>query len=135
MRGMSEHANIELAGRLLAAFQTGDEAAVDELVHPSYRDHSAPVWDSGPDGVRASIRSMRAALAGRRIVTEDLIASGDRVVARVRLSGGDRQPESERVHIWRVAHGRLAEHWMVPAAARNFEHRPPTDTVIHRENA
>ena len=54
---------------------------------------------------------------------EDLIASGDRVVARVRFSATQtgelfgkpatgRRFEAEQVHIWRVADGRLAEHWM-----------------------
>jgi predicted ester cyclase len=60
----------------------------------------------------------------RRITAEDFIASGDRVVARVRFTAielGDlhglpppaRCVEASHVHIWRVAEGRLAEHWLV----------------------
>ena len=53
-----------------------------------------------------------------------LIASGDRVVARVRFGAthiGElegipptgRRFEAEHIHIWRVADNMLAEHWMV----------------------
>jgi ketosteroid isomerase-like protein len=119
---MSENANIELARRLLAAFETGDVSVVDELIHPAHRDHARFDRSPGPDGVRDSIRWMRETFAQRRIVLEDVIASGDRIVARVRFTAtlgadgaaGDGRLETEHVHIWRVAYGRLAEHWMVP---------------------
>ena len=113
----------ELARRLLAAFETGDDGAVDDLVHPSHVDHAPQDGSTGPDGVRQSLQWVRDTFADRRIDIEDLIASGDRVVARVRFSGtqigelfdtppSGRQFETEQVHIWRVADGRLAEHWM-----------------------
>jgi ketosteroid isomerase-like protein len=94
------HAGIELAKRLLAALEAGDARAIDELLHATYRDHT--------EGARA------AELADLRIVPEDFIAEGDRVVARVRVSGVRRgtRVEGEQVHIWRVVNGRLAEHWM-----------------------
>lgn len=94
------HAAIELARRLLAALEARDERAIDGLVHATYRDH-AP---AGPDGD----------LAGLRIVAEDFIVDGDRVVARVRVSAiqRGRRVEGDQVHIWRVAGDRLAEHWM-----------------------
>ena len=81
--GMSENPNIELARRLLAAFEAGDEEVVQELIHPAYRGHSSSEGSSGREGVWQSIRRMRDVFADRRIVAEDLIASGDRVVARV----------------------------------------------------
>jgi predicted ester cyclase len=67
---------------------------------------------------------LQRTFAERRIVPEDLVASGDRIVARVRFSATQRgelygvpatglRVEVEHVHIWRVAQGRLAEHWMV----------------------
>ncbi|MDX6679210.1 MAG: hypothetical protein QOE31_3262 [Solirubrobacteraceae bacterium] len=122
---MSVNANIELARRMLAAFETGDAGVVDELVHPAHRDHAALDCSSGPDGVRESIRWLRDTFAQREIVLEDIVAAGDRVVARVRFtatrSGAASEVtatgahlETEHVHIWRVAYGRLAEHWMVP---------------------
>jgi predicted ester cyclase len=70
------------------------------------------------------MRWLSSTFADMRIVPEDLIASGDRVVARVRFSAkqvGDlyhvpatgKTLEVDHVHIWRVADGQLAEHWMV----------------------
>lgn len=98
------HAGVELARRLLAALEAGDERAIGGLVHATYRDHAPAGAAAGP-GVE---------LAGLRIVPEDFIAEGDRVVARVRVSAirRGRRVEGEQVHIWRVAGGRLAEHWM-----------------------
>jgi predicted ester cyclase len=123
---VTENANIELARRLLAAYAAGDESVVDDLIHAAHRDHGALDGASGPDGVRASIGWLRRTFADRRIVPEDIVASGDRIVARVRFSATQRgeldgvpapgrRLEVEHVHIWRVAQGRLAEHWMVPA--------------------
>jgi predicted ester cyclase len=121
---MSEDANIELARRLLAAFEAGDEDAAEALIHPAHREHGRFEAVSGPDGVRAAIRWARETFAERRIVPQDLVASGDRVVARIRVSAvpiGDvcgiaaagRPLEVEHIHIWRVAGDRLVEHWMV----------------------
>ena len=121
---MSEDANIELARRLLAAFEAGDDSAVDELVHPAHREHAALEVPTGPDGVRAAIRWAQKTFDDRRIEAVDLIASGDRVVARTRvaatpiadlfgISATGQRLDVEHIHIWRVAGGRLVEHWMV----------------------
>jgi len=121
---MSEDANIALARRLLGAFEAGDEHVVDELIHPAHRDHGVRDGAPGPEGVRQAIRWAHDTFAERRIVPEDIIASGDRVVARIRVSAipvGDlcgiaaagRRLEVEHIHIWRIAACRLVEHWMV----------------------
>ncbi len=103
------HAGIELATRVLAACEAGDERAIGDLVHATYRDHARAGEEAGHAG----------GLAGLRIVPEDFIAAGDRVVARIRVSGvrHGRRVEGEQVHIWRIAGDRLAEHWMVDGVA------------------
>jgi predicted ester cyclase len=121
---MSKRSNIELASRLIAAFETGEDRAVEQLIHPAHRDHVAIEGLPGPDGVRESIRSWRAGFTVLQMVPEDIIASDDRVVVRVRVSGKlaaardgraaiGRSVEVEEVHIWRVTDNRLVEHWMV----------------------
>jgi predicted ester cyclase len=126
---MSEAANIELARRLLAAVAAGDESGLETLVDPSYRDHAPARIAVGSDGVRDSLRWLRSTFSDREIDVEDVIAADGRVVARVRFSAthiGDldgiaatgRRVAAEHVHIWRVAQGRLAEHWMVRDDAR-----------------
>jgi hypothetical protein len=115
---VNENANIALVRRLLVAFATGDDRGLEAVIHPAHRDHVA--GGRGPDGVRESIR--RADRAGRRLIPEDIIASGDRVVARVRLSAADesapRLGDSCEIHIWRVAQDRLVEHWMAREVPR-----------------
>ncbi len=121
---MSDSTSIELARRLLAAFDAGDHSALSALIHPGHREHAGPAPQPGLDGVRGSIAWMHETFADPRTTVEDLVASGDRVVARVRFAAtckgelrgvdvGGRRFETEHVHIWRVADGRLAEHWMV----------------------
>jgi ketosteroid isomerase-like protein len=110
---MSENRNIDLACRLLAALETGADENAEQLVHPAHRDHSATDLSSGAGGVRESIRRLRDAFSPAPMTIEDVIASGDRVVIRLRLSATGRRPEADEVHIWRIADGRLAEHWMV----------------------
>ena len=121
---MSDTTNIELARRMIAAFDAGDQNAVEALVHPDHREHAGPVPERGQDGVRGSIAWLHETFSGPRTTIDDLVASGDRVVARVRfaaavtgaLGGVDvsgRRFEADQVHVWRVADGRLAEHWMV----------------------
>jgi nogalonic acid methyl ester cyclase / aklanonic acid methyl ester cyclase len=113
----------DLARRALAAVESGDDDALAELIHPSHVDHAPQNGSTGPEGVRASLRWVRETFADRSVDIEDLIASGDRVVARVRFCATQigelyaqpptgRRFEAEHVHIWRVADGRLAEHWM-----------------------
>jgi len=121
---MSDTTNIELARRILAAFDAGDERIVEDVIHPDHREHAGPRPEPGSDGVRGSIAWAQEMFSESHTTIEDLIASGDRVVARVRISatcrgevGGmdvrGRRFETDHVHIWRVADGKLAEHWMI----------------------
>jgi predicted ester cyclase len=121
---MSENTNIEIARRILAAFDANDDSVVDELIHPDHREHAGPEPQPGRKGVRGSIAWLNETFAGCETVVEDLIASGDRVVARVRfcatctgevqgIDARGRRVEVDHIHVWRVAEGRLAEHWMV----------------------
>jgi predicted ester cyclase len=121
---MSDNTNIEIARRILGAFDANDDSVVDELVHLDHREHAGPRPQPGRDGVRGSIAWLNERFAGCETVVEDLIASGDRVVARVRfcatctgevhgIDARGRRVEVDHIHVWRVAEGRLAEHWMV----------------------
>ena len=122
--GTETMAGVELARRMLAAFEAGDDAGVGEVIHPSHVDHAAVESSTGPEGVRTSLRWVRDTFGDRRVEIEDIFACGDRVVARVSFSAthaGElmglaptgRRFESDQIHIWRVADGLLAEHWLV----------------------
>ncbi|MEA2171627.1 MAG: hypothetical protein QOF76_4927 [Solirubrobacteraceae bacterium] len=119
---MPDAAPLQLARRMLAAYEAQDLAAVDELVHPDHRDHDRSA--KGRESVRAAIRWLGDTFADVELVCEDMIAAGDRLVARVRFSATQigefegraatgRRLSVQHIHIWRVADGLLVEHWMV----------------------
>jgi predicted ester cyclase len=118
-------ANTDMVRRMLAAFDAGDESVIEELIHPQHRDHAPDEEGLGRDAVRESMRWVNATFGDRETEIEDLFAADDRVVARARFAatqigelpmglpptGG--RFETEHIHIWRVADGQLAEHWML----------------------
>jgi predicted ester cyclase len=117
--------NTDMARRLIAAYDASDESVIDELIHPQHRDHAPDEEGLGRDAVRDSMRWVKATFGDRETEIEDLFATDDRVVARVRFAATQigelpmglpptgRRFETEHVHIWRVADGQLAEHWML----------------------
>jgi predicted ester cyclase len=116
--------NLQLARGLLEAVDRGDQSALPALVHPSHRDHGGQLENTGVEGVIDTVRWLHETYDDMSNTPEDLIATEDRVVARVRFHatpkaafGGvepNGQPiDIEHIHIWRVADGKLAEHWMV----------------------
>jgi predicted ester cyclase len=118
-------ANTDMARRLIAAYDAGDETVVEELIHAQYRDHGPDEEGFGRDAVCESMRWVAATFGDRETEIEDLFATDDRIVARVRFAAthvGElpsglpptgRRFETEHIHIWRVADGQLAEHWML----------------------
>jgi predicted ester cyclase len=116
--------NLQLARHLMSAVDRGDEGALPDLVHPSHRDHGGRLENTGVDGVVDTLRWLHETYDDMSNTLEDLIATDDRVVARVRFRGTPKaalngvEPNGgpidvEHIHIWRVADGKLAEHWMV----------------------
>jgi predicted SnoaL-like aldol condensation-catalyzing enzyme len=93
----------------------------DELVHPDFKDVYNTVAPFPVVGVQG-IKDLAAALHERldsEIVIEDLVAEGDRVVARItsrpRGPEGGAGDESNAIHgveIFRVAEGKLIERWV-----------------------
>jgi steroid delta-isomerase-like uncharacterized protein len=101
----------------------GNLAAIDELFAPDFVEHQAGIAP-GRDGVKRSIRSLRAAFPDLHLVVEDAIADGDRVWLRLHATGthdgpfmgmpGTGRPfEITVIDIARVVDGRLVEHWGV----------------------
>lgn len=117
--------NTDMGRRLIAAYDAGDESVIEELIHPQHRDHAPDEEGLGRDAARESMRWVNATFGDRETEIEDLFATDDRVVARVRFGATQigelptglpptgRRFETEHIHIWRVADGQLAEHWML----------------------
>ena len=120
---MSEQ-NKTLVRRLMEDdLSRGDEAVADEIIHPDFLDHTNPPgMQQGVEGHKAIARLFRGAFPDLEWHIDDLIAEGDKVVARTTMRGTQRgeffgiPPTGKAVtmngvHILRIAEGKIAEHW------------------------
>ena len=121
---MSTEANKVLARRLLEDdISRGDEAVAEQIIHPTFFDHTNPPgMQHGLDGHKAIVRLFRAAFPDQWWQIDDLISEGDMVVARTTMTGtqtGDffgipptgKSVTVTGVHVMRIADGKIAEHW------------------------
>jgi predicted ester cyclase len=96
---------------------------LDEFLAPDFIDHYAPPeQDPGREGMKKVFERVHRVLADLRIVLEDMIAEGDRVVIRIRAEA--RQVGSfmgfppagkeicwTTISIYRLENGRIMERW------------------------
>ncbi|MFN8483805.1 MAG: ester cyclase [Anaerolineae bacterium] len=121
---MSLEENKELVRQLLEDdISQGNEVVAERIIAADFFDHTNPPgMQHGLEGHKAIVRLFRAAFPDQWWHIEDLIAEGDKVVARTTMRGthtGDffgipptgRRVELPGVHIMRIANGRIAEHW------------------------
>ncbi len=120
---MSAEQNKAILRQAYDAINRNDLDALDELVASDVTDHDpAPGQGPGLEGVKGYFSSLHAAFPDLRIDVEDMIAEGDKVVARVRGSGTHQgefmgiAPTGNRVEfsgidILRIAEGKIVEHW------------------------
>jgi predicted ester cyclase len=121
-------ANKDLVRRLYAVLHgAGDTAAASAIVAPDYVDHDLPgIGEGGRDQLFILVAGVRGAIPDVRPSVVQAVAEGDLVAARVVAEGthtGDPFPPGipasgarlrwQECHIYRVANGRIAEHWGV----------------------
>jgi steroid delta-isomerase-like uncharacterized protein len=120
---MSAEGNKAIAHRFAEVFATGDLAAIDELATPGFT--AQLPGTPGPldrEGWKQFTQPFFTGFSNRRLAVEDIIAEGDKVVARVTFHGahtGDFQglpPTGKQiafsgVAIFRLAGGKIVEHW------------------------
>jgi predicted ester cyclase len=103
-------------------FVNQEDRAIDELVAEDFVPHTFRPMPRGREGLREGMKRAGAGVSEPRFEIEDLIAEGDRVVARLRTSARHTGPfmgveptgnryTNEEIHIFRIRDGRLAEHW------------------------
>jgi steroid delta-isomerase-like uncharacterized protein len=112
-----------LVRRYYDAFSTGGVDLLDEVVADDFLDHDPmPGQPPGLLGLKQAIGEFRAAFPDGEMVVDDLVAEGDRVVARVTMSGTHRGEyagmpgtgravRAEGIEIFRVGRGKIAEGW------------------------
>jgi steroid delta-isomerase-like uncharacterized protein len=121
---MSTEANKALVRRHFAAIWNQHQLDVaDEVVAPDYHSHfPVPGQPPGIAGFKYAVQSLHAGFPDLMIIVDDLIAEGDKVVARLTARGTHQGafrgiPPTGRVVTWtgirifRIAEGKIVEHW------------------------
>lgn len=106
----------------------GNLEVIDQVVDPNVISHSAlPGQKPGAAGLKEAITMFRSAFPDLTIKAEDIIAEGDKVVGRFKVSGThkgkfmDFEPTGsaftyDEVVIVRLKDGKIVEHWSVTDA-------------------
>ena len=121
---MSAQENKALVRRYMEEVHNkGNLNAVEEFFAVDFVDHSAfPDPPSGVSGMKQTHAIIHTAFANINVSIEDLVAEGDKVVVRFTASGihkGEfmgipatgRQFTIMEIRIYRIAAGRIVEHW------------------------
>ena len=123
---MSSAENRRITRRVLEElFEKGNLDAADELIHADFVNHEAPRDNpQGPEGLKETVSWLRGLWGPMHAEIEDEICENDKVVARVSMTGhhvgeflgtppSGKEFTTEHIHIWRIADGKVIEHWSV----------------------
>jgi predicted ester cyclase len=103
----------------------GDLSVADELVSAEFINHEAPPGrDRGPESMRGLAAMLRTAFPDLHFEIEELVAEGDIVAGRLRMSGTHEGPlmgtpptrrsvHQDHMHFVRFRDGKAVEHWGV----------------------
>src|SRR5918997_2307871 len=85
---MTTEENKAVLRRVHEAINSGDLDAYAQLLAPDAVDHGLPPgFPAGPEGGRTLLTMIRGAFPDFQFTTDDLIAEGDKVVARLTCTG------------------------------------------------
>ena len=120
---MSAEENKTIMRRIFEVFNTGNLAVADEVIAADVVDHQAPPGVApGRAGFKQLITMFRTAFPDIQMTIEEIIAEGDRVVARSTMRGTHRgefmgiPPTGKQftvtsIDIVHIAGGQGVEHW------------------------
>ena len=95
-----------------AAINKKDYALAVTFLGPEYKQHN-PTAADGAAGLKGFIDFLKTKFPTQHGDIRQVIAEGDLVVLHVRSTRGDDSPGRAIVDIFRVAHGKVVEHWDV----------------------
>ena len=124
---MSTEENKAIVRRVEAAWNDGNLDALDPLFAPNFAPASAvPGLPPGLAGAKLAHQSSMQSFPDRQTMIEDLIAEGDKVVVRMRMTGTNlggvpwfglpangKPIDVSWVSIYRLADGQIVDHWAV----------------------
>jgi predicted SnoaL-like aldol condensation-catalyzing enzyme len=113
----ADAAGLEANKKLVAAFYDAsinnkDFAAASRYLGSQYKQHN-PTARDGAEGLKAFIEFLKARFPNQHGEIKQVIAEGDLVVLHVHSTRGDGTPGRAIVDIFRVAGGKVVEHWDV----------------------
>jgi predicted ester cyclase len=122
---MSTEENKAIFRRFITeVFNRRNLAIADETFAPDYIEHAGDLPDAagGAEGFKSYVEALFAAYPDFQLEIEDLIAEGDRVVARLEQRGTQQgdfmgMPATGKldtwteIHICRMVNGKQVEHW------------------------
>src|ERR671910_677761 len=122
---MSAQENMTLARRFMEARVKADLDALDEMMTPDYVSHAKLLPDQQPDreGEKWVGAQFAAAFSNRRLLIEDQVAGGDKVVTRfivhlthdrgelMGVAPTGRELTNRAIGIHRLVEGKIAEEW------------------------
>jgi steroid delta-isomerase-like uncharacterized protein len=118
--------NKDLVRRYVQAVDAHDLDTLTRLVADDVRNHAAIPEAQGVAGMRTIFQKLFTGMPDLRTTCEELIAEGDRVVARVTVRGTQTGPlafavaplpatgrsvQTEQIHVMRIKDGKIVEHW------------------------
>jgi predicted ester cyclase len=121
---MSAEENKAVVRRIEQAWDAGNLDALDALFAPTFRSHSGvPGMEPNLASAKTAHQMSAQAFPDRRTRIEELVAEGDAVVARVRMTGtnrgglpwfgipaNDKPVDVQWISIYRLADGKVVEH-------------------------
>jgi steroid delta-isomerase-like uncharacterized protein len=123
---MSSEESKVIVRRFWGVWEEGNIDLVDELLAPDYVNHSpaTPDQPTDPEGIKAVVGMFRGAMPDLRVIIEDMIAEGDKVVVRYTIEGTHERelfgvpPTGQRlsiksISVERVSDGKIREHWRI----------------------
>ena len=126
LRATDEHNKQLVRTYFNEAWNKGNVSVLDTLLSKDYINHtpSVPNPPQGPEGLKPIIKAIRTAFPDLHYEIKDLIATPDRVVARVVMTGTHtgtlfgmpatgKRIEVNQINIEAVEHGRIKSHWRV----------------------
>lgn len=121
---MNERSARDIVDEMYRRQREGDESVLDDLVDEDMVNHAA--GPQGREGLREILRIVEGDLGAVAVEQHHLVGDGDLVAQHVTLHGTHRAstmplladvPVSNRqvswtfIHLWRVANGKIVEHW------------------------
>ncbi|MGE7439135.1 ester cyclase [Kitasatospora sp. NPDC001175] len=121
MATAAEQAGVDLYNRFLKALNDGDYDGIAQVMAPDFEDHHPGFEVHGVAQYQEALRGVAQTLQIRAEL-EEILTTGDRIIARVALTGRHVGPvlgfaptgkavSWTTTEIWRVADGMLVERW------------------------